>query len=121
MKSRKVEISQLDRQDIMHKTPDLDVVDDHDADAMEHPSCELKLGCLRRGPLILPAFDPAKEPVQKGILKQFRIAIPAVPASEVNQACASRLLPHQVLGIEWLWRKYALGQGCILGDGKYVR
>lgn len=92
---------------------------DDEGDGSEHPSCELKDGCQRRGPLQLAAFDAAAAALskQKGIVGKDLI-IQAMPASEVNQACASRLLPHQVIGVQWLWRKYALGQGAILGDGK---
>jgi len=95
-----------------------DAQDDAD-DGPEHPSCDLKGSCRRRGPLLLAALDAAAEPKQKGIVRTGS-TIEAVPASEVNQACASRLLPHQVIGVQWLWRKYALGQGAILGDGTDV-
>jgi len=100
-----------------HSAPDApDALGDEDAGS-EHPSCELKSGCQRIGALLLPAFDAAAEPKQKGIVGK-NSAIEAVSASELNQACASRLLPHQIVGVQWLWRKYALGQGAILGDGK---
>ncbi len=115
-KSRKCEFFQADGQDVTQAKSDILNFQDN-LNGLEHPSCELKPGCLRRGPIILPAFDPATEPTQKGIVGLSRFAIPAVSASEVNEACASRLLSHQIFGIEWLWRKYALGQGCILGDG----
>ena len=90
---------------------------DHESNGPEHPSCEPKNGCQQKGPLQLAAFDAAAEPQQKGIVGKD-LVMQGIPASEVNQACASRLLPHQVIGVQWLWRKYALGQGAILGDGK---
>ena len=36
--------------------------------------------------------------------------------SAVNCHLASCLLDHQVAGVRWLWEKYCLAQGCILGD-----
>ena len=39
-----------------------------------------------------------------------------VPGSAVNCHLASCLLDHQVAGVLWLWDKYCLAQGCILGD-----
>lgn len=36
--------------------------------------------------------------------------------SEVNLHLAGCLLTHQITGVLWLWEKYCLAQGCILGD-----
>ena len=36
--------------------------------------------------------------------------------SAVNCHLATCLLDHQVAGVRWLWGKYCLAQGCILGD-----
>ena len=95
--------------------PDWNEQEDGNLD-QEHPSCDLREGCVRRGRLELPFYDPNTEPLQKGIVGSHPTADSAILASFVNAACASRLLPYQVTGVEWLWKKYALGQGAILGD-----
>jgi hypothetical protein len=39
-----------------------------------------------------------------------------IPDSEVPRWAARYLYSHQQVGVRWLWEKYRIGQGAILGD-----
>jgi SNF2 family DNA or RNA helicase len=41
---------------------------------------------------------------------------PNIDLPFINRACASRLAPHQEIGVKWIWEKFSNKQGAILGD-----